>query len=113
MALQSIEPKYKDWVNNITPDNIYSNLLELQNDFDNILDDILHSTLSDKLITERGNDIRKELFEGDNIRTKEFDRKNPDRRYKEVIERDGALQQPPHQEPKNVILEVNEEDDDE
>ena len=58
-------------------------------------------------------DIRRELFEGDNIRTKEFDRKNPDRRYKEVIERDGAFEQPPQQEPKNVILEVNEEDDDE
>jgi hypothetical protein len=57
-------------------------------------------------------DIRKELFEGDNIRTKEFDRKNPDRRYKEVIERDGALEQPPHQEPKNVILEVDEHEDD-
>ena len=56
-------------------------------------------------------DIRKELFEGDNIRTKAFDRKNPDRRYKEVIERDGAFEQPPQQEPKNVILEVNEEDD--
>ena len=58
-------------------------------------------------------DIRRELFEGDNIRTKEFDRKNPDRRYKEVIECDGAFEQPPQQEPKNVILEVNEEDDDE
>ena len=58
-------------------------------------------------------DIRRELFEGDDIRTKAFDRKNPDRRYKEVIERDGAFEQPPQQEPKNVILEVNEEDDDE
>ena len=57
-------------------------------------------------------DIRRELFEGDNIRTKEFDRKNPDRRYKEVIERDGAFEQPPQQEPKNVILEVNEDEDD-
>ena len=57
-------------------------------------------------------DIRKELFEGDNIRTKDFDRKNPDRRYKEVIERDGAFEQPPQQEPKNVILEVNEDEDD-
>jgi len=56
-------------------------------------------------------DIRKELFEGDNIRTKDFDRKNPDRRYKEVIERDGALEQPPQSEPKNVILEVDEGDD--
>ena len=52
------------------------------------------------------------MFEGDNIRTKDFDRKNPDRRYKEVIERDGAFEQPPQQEPKNVILEVDETEDD-
>ena len=58
-------------------------------------------------------DIRKELFEGDEIRTKAFDRKNQDRRYKEVIERDGEFEKPPQSKPKNVILEVNEEDDDE
>ena len=57
-------------------------------------------------------DIRKELFEGDNIRTKAFDRKNPDRRYKEVIERDGEFEKPPQSEPKNVILEVDEAEDD-
>ena len=62
MALQSIEPKYEDWINRITPDNIYTILLEIQNNFNNILNDILHSTISDKLIIERGNDIRKELL---------------------------------------------------
>ena len=48
-------------------------------------------------------DIRKELFEGDHIRTKAFDKENPDRRYKEVIERDGAVTIPKAQ---NIKLEV-------
>ena len=57
-------------------------------------------------------DIRQELFEGENIRTKDYDKKNPERRHKEVIERDGALPLPPTTKPKNVILEVNEDNDD-
>lgn len=56
-------------------------------------------------------DIRKELFEGENIRTKAFDKENPDRRYKEVIERDGAL--PTKETPKNVKLEVITDEQDE
>jgi len=53
-------------------------------------------------------DIRKELFEGENIRTKDYDRKNPDPRYKEVIERDGELTIPDKR--TNVILEEKIED---
>ena len=49
-------------------------------------------------------DIRKELFEGDNIRTKAFDKKNPDRRHPEIIERDGAAPTPA--DAKNVKLKV-------
>lgn len=62
MALQSIEPKYKDWVDKITPDNIYTTLLEIKNNFNDILNDILHSNVLDKHITRKGNDIRKKLL---------------------------------------------------
>lgn len=29
MALQSVEPKYQEWLRKITPNNIYTNFIEI------------------------------------------------------------------------------------
>lgn len=62
MALQAIEPKYQNWMKKITPNNIYTSLIEVENKFNNILDDILYSNVSDVDIVFRTNDIRKKLL---------------------------------------------------
>lgn len=62
MALESIEPRYKLWIEKLTPDNIYESLLQLKNDFNNIIEDIIYEKVEDKKINPRVKEAQRKLL---------------------------------------------------
>lgn len=62
MALASLEPVYKKWISDITPDNIYDKLVQVQTNFNDIIKDILYRDIKDEVIDINVVDARKKLL---------------------------------------------------
>lgn len=62
VSLYSIKPVYKEWINTVNAENIYSKIDEMSDQFKNTIKDILYSAKSDKEIDEEIQDIKKKLL---------------------------------------------------
>jgi len=62
MALESIEPEYQKWIGSINQDNIYTKFIVLENKFNLILKDVLYTSVPDKELLRRTNEVRKEFL---------------------------------------------------